>query len=67
MAVFVEHIPGVGALGKAAAIILPQAFIRAIVEIEKFQIFEFGGRRAEQFLAELDEGIHRAADIQKQQ
>jgi len=67
MAIFVQDIPGVGAFRKAAAIVLPHAFIGAIVEIEKFEILELRGRGAEQLFAQLDEGIHRAANIEKQQ
>src|SRR3546814_2829168 len=48
-------------------LVFPHAFVRAIVEIEEFEILEFGRRCAEQFFAELDERVHRATDVEKQQ
>src|SRR3546814_12871608 len=48
-------------------VVFPHAFVRAIVEIEEFEILEFGRRCAEQFFAELDERVHRATDVEKQQ
>src|SRR3546814_15500452 len=56
-----------GAFGPAALVVFPHAFVRAIVEIEEFEILEFGRRCAEQFFAELDERVHRATDVEKQQ
>ena len=35
------------------------------MEVEKFHVLEFGLGRAEQLLAQLDIGIHRAADIEE--
>ena len=37
------------------------------MEVEEFQMFELGPRRREQLLAHLHMGIHRAADVEKQQ
>ena len=67
MAVFVQDVPGVGALGEAAAVVLPHALVQAVVEIEEFEVLELGLRRREQLLAQLDERVHRSADIEEQQ
>ena len=37
------------------------------MEVEEFEVLEFRGGRAEQFLGDLDERIHRPADIEEQQ
>ena len=37
------------------------------MEVEEFEVLEFGRGRAEQFLGHLDEGIHRPADVEEQQ
>ena len=67
MAIFMEHIPGLGAFLPAAAVVLPYAFIQAVVEIEEFEVLELGGCCAEQLFAQLDERIHRTADVEEQQ
>src|SRR5690242_16822189 len=67
VAVFVEYIPHRRALGEAAAVVPPYALVGAVVEIEEFEILELARRRREQFLAELDERIHRATDVEEQQ
>ena len=67
VAEFVEHVPGRRALGEAAAIVLPQALIGAIVEVEEFEILELGMGGGEQFLADPDVRIHRAADVEQEQ
>src|SRR3546814_15324740 len=58
---------GRGTVGEAALVVLPHALVRAVVEIEEFEVLELARRGREQFLAELDERVHRAADIEKQQ
>src|SRR3954453_22909549 len=67
VAEFVEHVPGRRPLGVTAAIVLPQALIGAIVEVEEFEILELARRRREQFLADLDVRVHRAADVEEEQ
>ena len=52
---------------EAAPVVLPQAFVRKIVEVEIFQVPELGARRREQLLADLHVRIHRAADVEQQQ
>src|SRR5690348_5235009 len=47
--------------------IAPKRFIRAIVEIEVFEVLELGARRREQLLAGADMAIHRAADVEEEQ
>jgi len=37
------------------------------VEVEIFEILEFAARGREEFLAELDVAVHRAADVEKDQ
>ena len=37
------------------------------MEIEEFEILEFARRGAEQFLAQLDERVHRSADVEEKQ
>src|SRR5690606_23286406 len=55
-------------LGDAATtIVLPHAFIEAVVEVEEFEILELRARRREQFLANPDMRVHRAADIEEHQ
>ena len=65
--VFVEHVEGRDHFGMAAAIVLPHALVKAVVEVEEFEILELRRRGAEQLLAELDPGIHRSADVEEQQ
>src|SRR5262249_38756064 len=67
VAELVEHVPGRGALGEAAPIVLPYALVDRVVEVEEFEILELAGRRREQLLAQLDPGIHRAPDDEEQQ
>ena len=63
--IFVKHVPKGRAFAKAPPIILPHRFVRAVVEIEEFEILEFAGRCREQFLAKLDMWIHRSADVEE--
>src|SRR4051794_24164366 len=65
--IFVQHVPSRGAVGEAAAVLLPHAFVQAVVEVEIFHVLEFGLCRGEQFLDLLDVGIHRAADVKEHQ
>ena len=65
--IFMQHVPGRRAVGEAAAVLLPHAFIEAVVEVEIFHVLEFALRRREQFLDLLDMRIHRAADIEEHQ
>ena len=51
----------------AAAIVLPHAFVEAVVEIEIFELAEFGTRRRKQPLDAFDVVVHRAADIEEHQ
>src|SRR3954453_11061463 len=67
VAELVEHVPGRGPLREAAAIVLPQALIGAIVEVEEFEVLELGRRGGEQFLAEPDVRVHRAADVEEEE
>src|SRR3546814_5636220 len=67
MAIFVEDIPHRRAFGPAALVVLPHPFIGAVVEIKEFQILELARRGAEQLLAQLDERVHRPADVEEQQ
>src|SRR3546814_2108341 len=62
VAEFVEQLRGRRTLGEAALVVLPHALVRAVVEIEEFEVLELARRGREQFLAELDERVHRAAD-----
>ncbi|MOA26808.1 hypothetical protein D3C78_1476330 [compost metagenome] len=39
--VLAQHVPGVETFVLAAAVALPQAFVRAVVEVIDFQIAEF--------------------------
>src|SRR3546814_21129840 len=55
------------AFGPAALVVLPHPFIGAVVEIKEFQILELARRGAEQLLAQLDERVHRPADVEEQQ
>ena len=60
-----QNLPGFNRLVMAAAIALPYLLVKAIVEVEIFHMLEFGTRRREQFLAQANERIHRAADIEE--
>ena len=57
----------VAALGTAARVVAPDELVDTIVEIEEFEVAEFTAHRREQFLAEPDMLVHRAADIEEQQ
>src|SRR3546814_11988720 len=67
MAIFVKDVPHLVPFGPAALIVLPHALIRAIVEIEEFEILEFGRRGAEESFAQLDERFNRSADVEEEQ
>src|SRR5690606_16724350 len=64
---FVKHVPGGELLRVAAAIVLPDAFIEAVVEVKILKVLELRARRREEFFAELDVAVHRAADIEENQ
>ncbi len=51
----------------AAAIVFPHIVVNAVVEIEIFQMLEFGLRSGKQLGADLDVVVHRTADVEKQQ
>src|SRR5690606_34169255 len=55
------------AFGISAAIVLPHRFVGAVVEIEKLEVLELAGGRAEEFLANPHVRIHRAADVEEEQ
>ena len=62
-----QHVPGRRAVGEAPLVLLPDAFIEAVVEVEIFHVLEFALRRREQLLDLLDMRIHRAADVEEHQ
>ncbi len=62
-----QHVPRRRAVGEAPPVLLPDAFIKAIVEVEIFHVLEFGLCRGEQFLDLFDVRIHRAADVEEHQ
>ena len=45
--VFVQHVPGRRAVGKAPLVLLPDAFVQTVVEVEILHVLEFGLRRRE--------------------
>ena len=53
-------------LGPAAAIVAPDAFVQAVVEVVLLLVFDLGLGGREQLLDELHMRVHRAADIKKQ-
>src|SRR5205823_5401477 len=55
------------ALVLAPKVVAPDVVVDAIVDIEILDMAKFGPRGREQFLAELDVRIHRAADVEEQQ
>ena len=55
---FVEHFPSRRPFGIAALIVLPHAFVEAVVEVEEFEVLELGCGGAEQFFHQLDERVH---------
>ena len=65
MRVFVHDIHGRHGLGPAPQIGAPQALIRAVVEVEIFQVFEGRARGREELLAHLHVRIHGAADVKQ--
>ena len=62
-----QHVPGRRAVGEAAVVLLPDALIEAVVEVEIFHVLEFGLGRREQLLDLLDMRVHRAADVEEHQ
>src|SRR5687768_16593505 len=67
MSIFVEHVPQRRALGEAPPIVLPHRLVRAVVEIEEFEILELARRRRKKLLAKLDVRVHRSADVEEEQ
>src|SRR5690606_938333 len=65
--IFVKYVPGVHLLCVAATIVLPHAFIKAVMKVEIFEILELGTRGGEKLLAKLDMAVHRAANIEEDQ
>gem|GEM_PF-3825970 len=57
-AIGAQHVPCGGLRVLAAAVVAPQAFIDAIVEIEMFEMAKFGPGGAEQFLNHFDIRVH---------
>ncbi len=51
----------------AAAIVAPHTFVKAIVEVEIFKVFEFGASGGEEFFDDANMRVHRTADIKKQE
>src|SRR5690606_2194545 len=66
-AVLVQQVQRRGAFAGAAHVVLPHAFVDEVVEVEILQMLELGFAGTEQFLADLDVGVHRTADVQQQQ
>jgi hypothetical protein len=58
---------GGNALAVAAPVVLPQVVVDAVVEVIVFEVLELAAAGREQFLADADVIVHRAADIEKQQ
>ncbi len=67
MRIGVQHVPGRPGLVEAAAILLPDLLVDAVVEVEVLHVLELGARGREQLLGGLDVPIHRAADVEEQQ
>ena len=65
--VFVEEVGGGNAFGVAQAVVLPHAFVDAVVEIIMFEMLELAAAGREQFLGLGDMGVHRPADVEEQQ
>ena len=65
--VLVQHVPGIDPVIHPAAVILPEAFIGAVVEVVVFEVLYLGFCGGEQLLHDPHKGVHRAADIQQQQ
>ena len=66
-AVGVQHVPSGDALGVAAAIVLPDRLVEAVVEVVVFHVLELGAGSREQLLDDADMVVHRAADIEEHQ
>src|SRR5262249_33548032 len=65
--IFVEDVPGGRAVGETPLVLLPYAFIKAVVEVEIFHVLEFAFCGRKQFFHLLDMRIHRAADVEEHQ
>lgn len=67
LGVAIEEAPGRDALGVAAAVVLPNILVEAVVIIVKLEVFElvFGG--GEKFGAGPDVIVHRASDIHEEE
>jgi len=63
----VHHVPQRKALGVAAAVVLPDVVVDAVVEVEVFEVLELAFGRGKHLLADLDVVIHRAADVEEEQ
>jgi hypothetical protein len=66
-AVFVDDVEQREALGVAAPVVAPHAFVDAVVEVEVFEVLELQPAGGEELLAHLDVVVHRAADVEEQQ
>ena len=62
-----EHIPCGGLRVPAAAVVAPYAFIKAVVEVEVFEMLELGAGGREEFLQDANMRVHGAADIEEKQ
>ena len=63
--VLVQHVHDRCLFRVAPPVVLPHAFVDAVVEIEEFEVLEFRAGRREQLLAGLHVRIHRAADVEE--
>src|SRR5882757_3686503 len=65
--VFVQHVPGRRAIGEAPLVLLPDALVEAVVEVEILHVLEFGLGGREQLLDLLDMRIHGPTDVEEDQ
>ncbi|CAM2160920.1 hypothetical protein PT2222_90138 [Paraburkholderia tropica] len=63
----VQQVPRGRALRVAAAIVLPQVVVDAVVKVVELQMLELGLRGGEEFLGALDVVVHRAAHVEQHQ
>ena len=61
----VQHLPGRDRVRAPTDVVLPHPFVRAVVEVEIFQMLEFGPRGGKQFLHHPHMRVHGPAHIQK--
>jgi len=62
-----QNIPGWDLLGAATHVVLPDTFIKTVMEIKIFHIFKFCAGGGEEFFTHFDMRVHRTAHIKKQQ